>query len=1248
MTKTLSLEDFILPYPNRENPDFQKDISSRLELSTLYSPLDETITEGELYNHQLFAERFIAHANSVLLIDEPGTGKTCKFIAFAEYARKQHAKMLEDPTNPEVSDMRNSHFRGCMVITAKTGVTEFINQLVYNCTTRYKNLLEARAQPGSQAWVRRRVREKNLGRKITAEGLEKGTKAAMTRMTEDWYSVSSYMKFFLDKTKDLKSKDPAERAKVWVTLLEEYSNTIFFIDEAHHLGIREEELEKQRLLVNLSALDTDIGEVDIYAAEKQKYQIYFFYYILRRIVRNSKFILATGTPASNYPSDARAVFDLVLSEELPDNFSFEDSSLEEFDRYLRGTVLYVRASDTDAKAKEISKEIYEVEPRITMYQLEMSEFQTQAYIHSLENASGIYTEQSHASNFVFPDGNYGTGKPEEQREYERNVRELRKKGAEQKREEALEREKKKKLKGEAITRKTTKNVDITGRIHGKGGRFVNKERPQMPGGDTAFARYFTKSGPKQEWKDYFKKFGKKGHKEEVLEELKTLGIKYGTTVEMCDNAPGCCLIYTERVEAGVVTIAGCFDVIGYSAFAGETTQKKRYAIIKGEGMKSKEVRDILDVFNSEENWDGSIIKVLMITEVGREILNIFHIQDEFIIEQDWNPSNTYQAIRRGLRAGSHKILLKKLQEKNKDLEFVEVRIYKLAAVPNPDTLQDSGIDPDDLDWNDETSIINIAGIDIAKGILVYKKNIEIHKMMRKLKQIAVDCNVQLKRNIRPADKNNTEDCDYQLCKYECFEQPGNSNISYLLYYPNLYYKKLIPYIYDAFHEQNSYNVNTLNSKLSESGFQVDDIEILFALAYIINSKKRLTDRYGFPIYLHEDLGTFYTSPIYYAKKHLDLAYMSSFYSQFLIAVENKSLDVVIEEIYKDDYNRILEDIENTGGYEIEQINFQEELKDYEPSPGHEGRLFLAPEPKELTEEELEQTLIMKTKIDEISIELRGKLLERYFERLFNGVPLKTDYIIGDRLGKYLFFMHEPVKEQKEKRERVEKKVRKRGRPPLEPGKKQTKLRPEAIENLEYDTDTEIVFFHILFTQITGRTTYSITSRLQKAEGRLRLFKPSEGIGWRDMNNYELNAYSKFTQAFLLKQFGFIRDHAVKLLGKENAFYGSLLEDNELRILDIRKEKVSKKQDLRTLRKGKKCISFESHDIINFLYLLHAPEPEAPEESMKEMRAYALAAGKGIENWPDDEIKYYYSWRESNAILCDELQRIMSENRLIWF
>ena len=222
--------------------------------------------------------------------------------------------------------------------------------------------------------------------------------------------------------------------------------------------------------------------------------------------------------------------------------------------------------------------------------------------------------------------------------------------------------------------------------------------------------------------------------------------KYSSKIaKICDsirNSKGIVLIYSQYIEGGIIPIALALEEMGFGRFSiashiknlfktpygepidsvtmkthskyiadgGEPTKfnRAKYIMITGNKAFSPDnLADIKYVTNSN-NKNGEKVKVILISKAGSEGLDFKFIRQVHILEPWYNMSRIEQIIGRGVRNLSHCEL---------DFEERNVEIYLHST----------------LSINDEEPA------DLYVYRFAEKKAISIGKITRILKEIAVDC-----------------------------------------------------------------------------------------------------------------------------------------------------------------------------------------------------------------------------------------------------------------------------------------------------------------------------------------------------------------------------------------------------------------------------------------------------------------------------------------------------------------------------
>lgn len=114
------------------------------------------------------------------------------------------------------------------------------------------------------------------------------------------------------------------------------------------------------------------------------------------------------------------------------------------------------------------------------------------------------------------------------------------------------------------------------------------------------------------------------------------------------------LIYSNFLEYGIIPISKLLSHNGYYDYfdTEKPTDAKCYALFSGK--IDIEVRNnIINIFNSKNNMNGSLIELLLVSSVGSKGLNLKRIRHLHIMESNWSYTTTEQIIGRGIRYKSH-------------------------------------------------------------------------------------------------------------------------------------------------------------------------------------------------------------------------------------------------------------------------------------------------------------------------------------------------------------------------------------------------------------------------------------------------------------------------------------------------------------------------------------------------------------------------------------------------------------------
>jgi superfamily II DNA or RNA helicase len=240
----------------------------------------------------------------------------------------------------------------------------------------------------------------------------------------------------------------------------------------------------------------------------------------------------------------------------------------------------------------------------------------------------------------------------------------------------------------------------------------------------------------------------------VREELQTRLYRYSAKyADLLDklkddyDANRLSFVFSEFVKgSGLVALSLLLEINGYiqaTANSNFSKPQKRYVIFTNETSTDSQTRNLISVFNNPKNMKGEYISTILGSRVIMEGFSFKNIQSEYILSPHWNYSETSQIIARGLRLGSHNDLIK-------SGILPKVKIYQYVAIST-------------LGANSSDSSIDLHMYEIAE-----KKDFQIQKIIRRLKESAFDCELNKERNtITNINLDGTRSCEYTSCEYTC-------------------------------------------------------------------------------------------------------------------------------------------------------------------------------------------------------------------------------------------------------------------------------------------------------------------------------------------------------------------------------------------------------------------------------------------------------------------------------------------------
>ena len=376
--------------------------------------------------------------------------------------------------------------------------------------------------------------------------------------------------------------------------------------------------------------------------------------------------------------------------------------------------------------------------------------------------------------------------------------------------------------------------------------------------------------------DIMSKYGKIFHPDNIQ--------KYsGKIASICNTikqSTGIVMVYSQFIDGGVVPIALALEEMGFTRYGfashtkslfetaptaqvdattfktlAETEDKStfhpaKYVMITGDKSFSPNNLADLKHVTGPSNKNGEQVRVILITKAAAEGLDFKNIRQLHVLEPWYNMNRVEQIIGRGVRNLSHCML--PFEERN-------VEIYLHATAPDGDA------EPADL--------------------YVYryaeKKAIQIGTITRILKEVAVDCilnigqtsftldklnslaenqNIKLRLSsnqeidYKIGDREGSGICDYMNCDFVCspttvVNPEDINNNTYGEHYVKMNYNAIAKRIRDVFREQPFYSRTQLLASIQIlRTYPIEQIDYVLSM-FTENPYNYIVDKYGRSGYL---------------------------------------------------------------------------------------------------------------------------------------------------------------------------------------------------------------------------------------------------------------------------------------------------------------------------------------------------------------------------------------------------------------
>lgn len=466
---------------------------------------------------------------------------------------------------------------------------------------------------------------------------------------------------------------------------------------------------------------------------------------------------------------------------------------------------------------------------------------------------------------------------------------------------------------------------------------------------------------------------------EKIKWLKKYSVKYAYVIKyILDHPDQNTFVYASLTEgSGIILFSLLLRLMGFSKATGkEKTSGKRYGIILPNKTTTIQRTRLINSFNQPENKQGGRMQVIIGSDAISEGVSLSNVQNIFILTPHWNSSQTSQAIARGIRFGSHNDLIEN------NISF-QVKIFQIAAVPiggddkkSIDLKMYEVAREKDVYINSMQKIIKESAWDCS---LNYSRNRSSSEKEWKCygqdQKLPLDYSTyqlyyfsqpslllsKLRSIIKENDGLILADLD-EILSYEyengIFDPQevrralnGVAENDSDPIDPDLFLKInplnaqeiIMQKIQSIFSQTFSANLNIISQALK----QYTILEIITVLSKIINENLKITNKYGFHSYLREDQNLYYLTNTLINLKDRQLVYYSEFpqlipehniatasnykirYDQLLIT----SIRNYLKQIFSDDQNISIEKL-NLISLPQREILLEKSLDVMEQFPNH--------------------------------------------------------------------------------------------------------------------------------------------------------------------------------------------------------------------------------------------------------------------------------------------------------------------------
>jgi superfamily II DNA or RNA helicase len=321
---------------------------------------------GQLMKHQVIITRFLSSNtpyNGILLMHEPGTGKTCSSVGAIE----------------KIKNEMNEYDGALILMRGSNLINNYINELVFVCTCQEQDenrkCIKSPYMP--ENYYDENITDEQRKRRINSE----------IKKFYDFETFGVFSKRISKMKKDL--------------IIKKYSNKIIVIDETHNLRMSDDD-EKQYNIIHEFLHTVKNCKILLLTGTPMVDKPEEIASIMNLILPLNRQLPVQDIFAKEF---------LKRKEDNKNISILRKGKVDELKNYLHGYVSYLKAMKSQVKKTYVGDLDLGI---FNLYPLKMSSFQSDVYeplyIADKESSekTGVYNNSIQSSLFVFPDKSYGS------------------------------------------------------------------------------------------------------------------------------------------------------------------------------------------------------------------------------------------------------------------------------------------------------------------------------------------------------------------------------------------------------------------------------------------------------------------------------------------------------------------------------------------------------------------------------------------------------------------------------------------------------------------------------------------------------------------------------------------------------------------------------------------------------------------------------------------------------------------------